>query len=408
MWIELTLGVAVFSTVVLVLVGVILGFKSWLMPGGEVDVLVNDTRHVPASVGSKLLLVLANAGLFVPSACGGRGTCGQCRVRVLDGGGEILPVERTHLTRREAAAGERLACQVVVKRALRTRLPQEVFGARRYRCRVRSNAFLSPLIKELVLEPPGDTAWKHEAGGYLQVECPACCIRFSAMKVPESYREEWRRHGWSELVATIDKATTRAYSIASAPAETGALVLNVRLALPPSKVRPPAPPGQVSSFLFACEPGDEITITGPFGDFHVRPGDAEMVFVGGGVGMAPLRSMILDQLLQERSRRKISYWYGARTLGDLYYAEEFERLADAHENFSWHVALSDPRPEDDWRGDLGFIHAVLHDRYIAEHPEPADCEYYVCGPPAMTAAVMHMLEENGVEREQVFYDDFGA
>ena len=404
---EIGLGIGVFTAIVLVLVFLILAARSRLVPAGKATVVINDERTIASPMGLKLLGALGDAGLFVASACGGGGTCGQCRVRVLEGGGAILPTETSHITRREARDGDRLACQVVVKQDMRIELPREVFGVRKWQCTVSSNRSVATFIKELVLDLPGGEQVDFRAGGYVQIECPPHTVRYRDFDIPERYRSDWDRLDLWRLNSATHEPVTRAYSMANYPDERGMIMLNVRVALPPpGDVN--APPGIMSSYIFGLRPGGTVTISGPFGEFFARDTDAEMVFVGGGAGMAPMRAHILDQLLRLDSRRRISYWYGARSRRELFYVEDFERLQRAHDNFSWRVALSEPLPEDDWTGNTGFIHEVLHREYLRDHPAPEDCEYYLCGPPMMTRAVVKMLDELGVEPENILMDDFGG
>jgi Na+-transporting NADH:ubiquinone oxidoreductase subunit F len=404
---EIGLGVALFTAIVLALVGVILLARSRLVESGNVDVVVNDDRRISTPVGLKLLSVLANAQLFVPSACGGGGTCGQCRVKVLEGGGAILPTETTHITKREAREGERLACQLSVKQPLRIEVPRELFGIKKWQCRVRSNRNVSTFIKELVLELPEGEQLNFRAGGYIQIECPPHELRYADFDIPEEFRPDWDRFNLWRYVSKVNSPVTRAYSMANYPSENDIVMLNVRIASPPPS-NPDVPPGVMSSYIFNLNPGDMVTVSGPFGEFFAKETQAEMIFVGGGAGMAPMRAHIFDQLKRLHSTRKISYWYGARSRREIFYQEDFDTLAAEHENFQWHVALSDPLPEDDWDGYTGFIHAVLHDNYLGAHPAPEDCEYYLCGPPMMTAAVIKMLHELGVEKDNILMDDFGG
>jgi Na+-transporting NADH:ubiquinone oxidoreductase subunit F len=404
---EIGLGVAFFTAIVLMLVGVILLARSRLVESGNVDVVVNDERRISTPVGFKLLNVLANAQLFVPSACGGGGTCGQCRVKVLEGGGAILPTETTHITKREAREGARLACQLSVKQPLRIEVPRELFGIKKWQCRVRSNRNVSTFIKELVLELPEGEQLNFRAGGYIQIECPPHEVRYADFDIPEEFRPDWDRFNLWRYVSRVSSPVTRAYSMANYPAESDIVMLNVRIASPPPS-KPDAPPGVMSSFIFNLKPGDMVTVAGPFGEFFAKETQAEMIFVGGGAGMAPMRAHIFDQLKRLHSTRRISYWYGARSRREIFYQEDFDTLAAEHANFQWHVALSDPLPEDDWDGYTGFIHTVLQDNYLAAHPAPEDCEYYLCGPPMMTAAVIKMLHELGVEKDNILMDDFGG
>jgi Na+-transporting NADH:ubiquinone oxidoreductase subunit F len=405
---DIALGVILFTTVVMVLVGFILGARSRLVPSGAVDILVNDERHIETAVGTKLLAALADARLFVASACGGGGTCGQCRVWVLEGGGAILPTEEALISRREARAGERLACQVVVKQDLRVRVPDEVFGVKQWLCRVRSNRNVATFIKETVLELPPGERLDFKAGGYVQLECPPHETSFADFEIEPQFRDEWDRYNLWALRSKVTSPVARAYSMANYPAENDIIMLNVRIATPPPSQWDSAPPGAMSSYIFSLKPGDRVQVAGPYGEFFARDTDKEMVFIGGGAGMAPMRSHIFDQLKRIETTRKITFWYGARSRREMFYVEDFDGLQREHDNFEWHVALSEPLPDDQWQGFTGFIHSVLHDEYLEHHPSPEDCEYYLCGPPMMNAAVMGRLEALGVDGENIMLDDFGA
>jgi Na+-transporting NADH:ubiquinone oxidoreductase subunit F len=405
---DIALGVILFTTVVMVLVGFILGARSRLVPSGAVDILVNDERHIETAVGTKLLAALADARLFVASACGGGGTCGQCRVWVLEGGGAILPTEEALISRREARAGERLACQVVVKQDLRVRVPDEVFGVKQWLCRVRSNRNVATFIKETVLELPPGERLDFKAGGYVQLECPPHETSFADFEIEPQFRDEWDRYNLWALRSKVTSPVARAYSMANYPAENDIIMLNVRIATPPPSQWDSAPPGAMSSYIFSLKPGDRVQVAGPYGEFFARDTDKEMVFIGGGAGMAPMRSHIFDQLKRIETTRKITFWYGARSRREMFYVEDFDGLQREHDNFEWHVALSEPLPDDQWQGFTGFIHSVLHDEYLEHHPSPEDCEYYLCGPPMMNAAVIGMLEALGVDGENIMLDDFGA
>ncbi|WPL19500.1 Na(+)-translocating NADH-quinone reductase subunit F [Thiorhodovibrio winogradskyi] len=404
---DVSLGIVVFTAVVLLLVAVILGARSRLVPSGAVAIDINGEHRVEARPGNKLLGALADTGLFVSSACGGGGTCGQCRVRVLEGGGQLLPTESSLISKREAAEGYRLACQLGVKQDLRIELPREVFGVKKWTCRVRSNQSVSTFIKELVLELPAGEHMDFRAGGYIQIECPPYRVAFRDFDIPELYRADWDKFDLWRYVAETKEPTMRAYSMANYPGEQGIVMLNVRIATPPPN-KPNVPPGIMSSYIFSLKPGDQVTVSGPFGEFFAKDTDAEMIFVGGGAGMAPMRSHIFDQLERLNSKRKITFWYGARSKREIFYQEDFDRLAAKHENFSWKIALSDPQPEDNWQGSVGFIHKVLFDEYLGAHPAPEDCEYYMCGPPMMTAAVIGMLKNLGVEEDNILLDNFGG
>lgn len=405
--IEVSLGVFVFTLVVLALVGVILFARSHLVPSGTVRITVNGEREIESSVGPKLLGALASDRLFISSACGGSGTCGQCKVKVLDGGGELLPTEASHINRREAEAGYRLACQVGVKQPMQVEVPREIFGVKKLACAVRSNESVSTYIKELILELPEGENVQFRAGGYIQIECPPHKVSFKDFDIPSKFRKDWDRFDLWRLESVVGEPVVRAYSMANYPGEQGIIMLNVRIATPPPEL-PDVPPGIMSSYIFGLKPGDRVTISGPFGEFFAKDTDAEMIFVGGGAGMAPMRSHIFDQLKRLHSKRTISYWYGARSKREIFYQEDFDKLSAEADNFEWHVALSDPLPDDDWDGYRGFIHNVLKENYLKNHPAPEDCEYYMCGPPVMSSAVITMLEDMGVEKDNILLDDFGG
>ena len=405
--IEIILGVVLFTAIVLTLVGVILFARSKLVAQGSVAIVVNEQRTLEAPVGGKLIGALADAGLYVSSACGGGGTCGQCKVKVLEGGGSLLPTESSHVTKREALAGTRLACQVAVKQPMKVEVPREVFGVRKWLCKVRSNESVATFIKELVLELPQGETLDFRAGGYIVIECPPHRLSFRDFDIAPEYRPDWDRYNLWRYTSEVKEPVSRAYSMASFPLEKEIIMLNVRIATPPPSAEESVPPGVMSSYIFGLKPGDTVTVSGPFGEFFARETEAEMVFVGGGAGMAPMRSHIFDQLVRLGSKRKITFWYGARSSREIFYQDDFDRLQAEHANFRWHVALSDPQPEDQWTGHTGFIHKVLHDEYLKQHPTPESCEYYLCGPPLMTNAVIGMLEDLGVERGNILMDDFG-
>ncbi len=348
----------------------------------------------------------SDGGVFVPSACGGGGTCGQCRVKVHKGGGSLLPTEASLITKREAAAGERLACQVAVSQDLTITVPEDVFGVQKWQCSVRSNDNVATFIKELVLELPAGETLDFKAGGYIQIECEPHELNYSSFDIGEQYLEDWNKYSLLEISSVVTEPTIRAYSMASYPEENTIIMLNVRIATPPPGADK-IPTGIMSSYIFNLKPGDPVTISGPYGEFLAKDTDAEMVFIGGGAGMAPMRSHIFDQLKRLHSNRKISFWYGARSLREAFYVDEFDELERNHENFNWNLALSDPLPEDNWEGMVGFIHEVLYENYLKDHPAPEDCEYYMCGPPMMIAAVERLLYNLGVEEENVLFDDFG-
>jgi Na+-transporting NADH:ubiquinone oxidoreductase subunit F len=404
---EIGLGVFLFTAIVMSLVFIILAARSRLVATGQINILVNDEKTIAAPVGTKLLAALADAKLFVASACGGGGTCGQCKVKVQEGGGVILPTETSHINKREAAAGERLSCQVVVKQDMRIEVPREVFGIKRWSCRVRSNRSVATFIKELVLELPEGEDLNFRAGGYIQIEAPPHHLKYQDFDIPTKFRDDWERFELFALESRVEEGVMRAYSMANYPDEKGIVMLNVRVATPPPRATG-VPPGIMSSYIFGLKEGDKVTISGPYGEFFAKNTKAEMVFIGGGAGMAPMRAHIFDQLKRLGSDRKMTFWYGARSRREMFYHEEFEELARKHENFGWHIALSDPLPGDEWQGRKGFIHEVLYDDYLRDHPAPEDIEYYICGPPMMTQAVLKMLSDLGVEKENILLDDFGG
>ena len=406
---EIILGVSMFTVIVVALVLVILFAKSKLVSTGDVTISINGDpeKAVTAGAGGKLLGVLADQGIFVPSACGGGGTCGQCRVHVHSGGGDILPTELGHITKREAKEGCRLSCQVAVKQDMDIELEDEIFGVQQWECEVISNDNKATFIKELKLGIPDGESVPFRAGGYIQIEAPAHHVKYKDFDIPEEYRGDWERFGFFDIESKVDTDTLRAYSMANYPEEEGIIMLNVRIATPPPN-NLSLPAGKMSSFIWSLKAGDKVTISGPFGEFFAKETDNEMVFIGGGAGMAPMRSHIFDQLKRLKSKRKISFWYGARSLREMFYEDDFNGLAAENENFDWHVALSDPQPEDNWEGMTGFIHNVLYENYLRDHEAPEDCEYYMCGPPMMNAAVIGMLKDLGVEDENILLDDFGG
>ena len=405
---EILLGIAVFTAIVVCLALIILAARAALLPRGMVRITVNDQSPFEVPAGGRLQAVLADRGLHLPSACGGAGTCGLCRVRVLAGGGPILPVEREHIAAAAAARGERLACQVPVATDLVLKVPAALLSARRLTCLVRSNRRVAVLITELVLELPPDERLAFRAGAFVQVTAPPYSRAYVSYDLPGAFAEDWAAMGIRNLTAHSDRPVTRAYSLANHPGEDDVVMLDVRLALPPPGSPPDVPPGVVSSWLYGLAPGDEVEVEGPHGHFFADDSDREMVFIGGGAGMAPMRSHILAQLVHLGSQRRIGFWYGARSRRDLFYVETFDDLAREHQNFSWQVALSDPRPDDAWTGSTGFIHQVVHDEYLGTHPAPEDCVYYLCGPPVMVRAVRAMLGDLGVSSESIHADDFGA
>jgi Na+-transporting NADH:ubiquinone oxidoreductase subunit F len=404
---EIALGVIFFTAIVIALVFLIIGAKNKLVASGDVEILINHEKKIHVPVGSKLLTALADNQLFVSSACGGGGTCGQCKVKVHAGGGDILPTELSHISKREAAEGERLACQVSVKHDMDIEVEDSVFGVKKWECTVKSNDNVATFIKELVLELPSGEAINYRAGGYIQIECPAHVSKYSDMNIQEEYRPDWDKFNLWRFVSDVKEPALRAYSMASYPEEKE-IMLNVRIATPPPGASDDVPPGVMSSFIFNLKAGDKVFVSGPYGEFYAKDTDNEMVFVGGGAGMAPMRSHIFDQLRRLKSKRKMTFWYGARSKREMFYVEDFDMLAKENDNFEWHVALSDPLPDDNWKGYTGFIHNVLFEEFLKNHPNPEDCEYYMCGPPIMNSSVINMLIANGVDPENIFLDDFGG
>ncbi|TMM46020.1 NADH:ubiquinone reductase (Na(+)-transporting) subunit F [Colwellia ponticola] len=406
---EIILGVSMFTAIVILLVLVILFAKSKLVSSGEVTININGDpeKAVKTAAGGKLLGALADQGIFIPSACGGGGTCGQCRVEVHSGGGDILPTEEGHINKREARSGCRLACQVAVKQDMEIEVEDEIFGVQQWECEVISNDNKATFIKELKLQIPNGESVPFKAGGYIQIEAPAHHVKYSDFDIDEQYRGDWNHFGFFDVESKVDTDTLRAYSMANYPEEEGIIMLNVRIATPPPG-RLHLPAGKMSSYIFSLKAGDKVTISGPFGEFFAKETDNEMVFIGGGAGMAPMRSHIFDQLKRLKSKRKMSFWYGARSKREMFYEDDYNGLAADNDNFQWHVALSDPQPEDNWDGLTGFIHNVLFEEYLKDHEAPEDCEYYMCGPPMMNAAVIGMLKDLGVEDENIMLDDFGG
>ncbi|WP_028292898.1 NADH:ubiquinone reductase (Na(+)-transporting) subunit F [Oceanobacter kriegii] len=405
--VEIILGVVMFTVIVLSLVFIILGARAKLVSSGNVKILINGERTVETEAGGKLLQTMAANGIFLSSACGGGGTCAQCKCKVTDGGGEMLPTEASHFTKGEAREGWRLSCQTPVKQDMVVEVPEEVFGVKKWETTVVSNPNMATFIKELTLALPEGENVDFRAGGYVQLECPPYEINYSDFDIEEEYRGDWERFGFFDLKAINKETTIRAYSMANYPEEKGVVKFNIRIATPPPGAKD-IPPGIMSSYVFNLKPGDKVTVYGPFGEFFARDTDAEMVFIGGGAGMAPMRSHIFDQLKRLNSTRKISFWYGARSLRELFYQDEYDKLAAENENFEWHVAMSDPQPEDNWDGLTGFIHNVLYEQYLRDHEAPEDCEYYMCGPPIMNQSVINMLLSLGVEPENIMLDDFGG
>ena len=407
MEIEILLGVLMFTVIILCLVLGILFARKRLVASGDVNIEINGEKSLTVSAGDKLLQTLADAGLFLPSACGGGGSCAQCRCIISEGGGAILPAEESHFTRRQAREGWRLSCQTPVKQDMKVVVPEDVFGVKRWKCTVESNRNVATFIKELTLKLPEGESVNFRAGGYVQLECEPHSIKYADFDIDDEYRGDWERFGFFDHESVVTEPIIRAYSMANYPEEKGIVKFNIRIATPPPGSKG-IKPGQMSSYVFSLRPGDRINVYGPFGEFFAKETGSEMVFIGGGAGMAPMRSHIFDQFKRIKTSRKVSFWYGARSLRECFYSSDYDNLAEGHDNFEWHLALSDPQPEDNWTGLTGFIHNVLHDQYLQHHEAPEDCEYYMCGPPMMNAAVIKMLGDLGVENENIFLDDFGG
>lgn len=404
---EIFLGILLLTAIILLLAITVMVARSLLSPSRPAVLTVNGASHFKTSTGIKLLSALHDNDILIPSACAGAGTCGLCRVKILKGGAAPLPTEAARLTKSDLRDHVHLACQVVMRGDMDVEVDNDLMSAEKFVCTVESVTALTPLIREIVLRQPDGMKADIEAGSFVQVTAPAFERDYADIDVPVEHQDVWQN--LRALKVSSSEPVTRAYSVSNRPKDTeaGLIVLNIRLALPPPSV-PDAMPGVVSSWLFSLRPGDRVDTSGPFGSFRAQPGEAEMVFIGGGVGMAPLRAIIFDQLEQVGTQRRITYWYGARNKGDLPYQDEFDRLTSKHPNFDWTVALSDPRAEDNWKGSTGFVHTVAWANYLKDHPTPEACEYYLCGPPMMIRAVLAMLDDAGVDKSHIFTDDFGV
>ena len=402
-------SILVFSLVVLILV-ILLGVaEKKLLPDGDAKILINGDNEKSPTVkpGGSLLSSLAEHSVFIPSACGGGGTCSQCKCQVLSGGGDILPTEVSHFSRAEVKDNYRLACQVKVKGDMEVKIPDEIFSIKKWECTVRSNDNVATFIKELVLELPDGEILDFQSGGYIQIDVPEYELKYSEFDIEDQYREDWDKFKMWDLIAKNDNPEEfRAYSMANHPAEGNIVMLNVRIAHPPPQ-QWDAPPGIASSYIFNLKSGDKVTISGPYGEFFIKDTDREMVYVGGGAGMAPLRSHLFHLFHTLKTGRKVSYWYGARSRREMFYDDHFKAIEEKFSNFSYNVALSDPMDEDNWTGYKGFIHQVVLDNYLNKHEDPTEIEYYMCGPPMMNKAVTGMLHDLGVEDEMIDFDDFG-
>ncbi len=404
---EIYYGVSCFLALQLLLVTIIVVAKRTLLPSGEITIKVNEDKEFQAKPGGKLLTTLSEEGIILSSACGGGGSCGQCRCIVKEGGGSILPTEKGQINNRDAKKGVRLSCQVAVKRDLTIVVPPETLDARKWQCKVISNNNVATFIKELVIGLPEGESVDFKAGGYIQIEVPPHTLEYQNFEIDERFLADWTKFKMFQYKSHVYNPVTRAYSMANYPGEKGIIKLNVRIASPPPG-QASLPPGQVSSYIFNLQPGDDVTISGPFGEFFMDDSDSEIILIGGGAGMAPLRSHVFDLFKGKNTTRKVSFWYGGRSLKEVFYTEEFEKIAEEHDNFTFHLALSDPLPEDNWTGHTGFIHMVLYDQYLKDHPAPEDVNYYLCGPPVMNQAIFKMLDNLGVEPENIHYDDFGG
>ncbi len=405
---EYLLSVAVFAGVLLVLVAALLLVESRVVQKGERTIVINDdpSRAIRVPSGRTLLAALAEHGIFLPSGCGGGGSCGLCKCQVEAGGRDILPTELAHLNRKQRREGIRIACQLKVKEDMRIRIPEEIFHIKKYTATVVSNENIATFIKELVLRLDPGQKLAFKSGAYVQIDIPPYHASFKEFRIPETYRSMWDRYKLWSLVAKTEEPVFRAYSMANTPSEE-LLRFTIRIATPPPGAGEEVPPGVGSSYVFTLKPGDRVILSGPFGEFFIKDTQREMCFIAGGAGMAPMRSHILDQLLRVQTGRKITFWYGARSRSEMLYDEEFRELARRFPNFRYTVALSDPLPEDRWDGPVGFIHQVAHDLYLSRHEDPTEIEYYLCGPPAMLRATERMLESLGVDREMIAYDEFG-
>ena len=407
---QIFLSVSVFTVVVLILVLILNFAESQLLPQGDVTVEINGNpeKSITTRPGSTLLSALAGQSVFLPSACGGGGTCAMCECQVFEGGGEILPTETGHINRKQAKDNWRLACQVKIKENMKIHVPDEIFSIQKWEATVESNQNVATFIKELVLNLPEGENLDFQAGGYIQIDIPEYHnLGFNDFSIEEEYHPDWDKYKIWDLVANNDEPVFRAYSMANHPAEGNRVMLNVRIATPPPPLWDQVLPGLASSYIFNLKPGDKVTISGPYGEFFIKDSDREMVYIGGGAGMAPMRSHLFHLFHTLKTGRKVSFWYGARSVREMFYDEQFKQIQEEFPNFSYKVALSEPMEEDNWTGHTGFIHQVLHDEYLAKHEDPTELEYYMCGPPPMINACDNMLDSLGVDKEMIAYDSFG-
>ena len=405
-------AVAVFLAVILTLVGLLLFARKKLVPQGAVELTINDERELTVDPGSSILSTLSANKIFLPSACGGGGTCGMCRCRVVEGGGSILPTEQGFFTRKEQLNKWRLGCQVKIREDIKIEIPSEVFGVKKWECEVLSNHNLATFIKEFVVKLPEGETLDFKSGGYIQIDVPKVEVDYKNFNVEEAYRDEWDQYKMWDLKMKNPEPEFRAYSMANHPAEGNIVMLNIRIATPPFDRKTGGfmnvNPGVCSSYLFSLKAGDKVMVSGPYGEFHIRDTKREMMFIGGGAGMAPMRSHIFHLFKTEKTDRKVSFWYGGRSLRELFYVDDFKQIEEEFPNFSFHIALSEPKEEDHWNGPKGFIHQIILENYLKNHPEPEEIEYYICGPPMMNDAVLKMLDNLGVPNEMILYDDFGG
>lgn len=405
-------SIAIFLIIILTLVGLLLFVRKKLTPQGKVKLTINEEKEMEVDPGSTLLTTLSNEGIYLPSACGGGGTCAMCKCQVMEGGGSILPTEVGYFTRKEQMTNWRLGCQVKIREDMKINVPPEIFGIKKWECEVVSNHNVATFIKEFVVKLPEGENLDFKSGGYIQIDVPPVEVDFKNIKVEEEYRDEWDKFNMWDLKMKNPEPIFRAYSMANHPAEGNIVMLNIRIATPPWDRKANAfmkvNPGICSSFIFDRKPGDKVTISGPYGEFFIKPTDKEMMFIGGGAGMAPMRSHIFDLFQTQKTNRKATFWYGGRSLRELFYMDHFEKIQKENDNFEFHVALSEPKEEDKWTGHTGFIHQVIMDNYLKNHPEPEEIEYYICGPPMMNDAVMKMLDDYGVPPENIAFDDFGG
>ena len=406
------LSIAVFLVIVMLLVALLVLVRNKLIPQGKVKVNINGKEDLEVQPGSSLLSTLANEQIFLPSACGGKGSCGQCKCRVVEGGGSILPTETGFFSRKQIQDHWRLGCQVKVNENLKIAVPESILNIKKWECEVVSNHNVATFIKEFVVKLPEGESLQFEAGSYIQIDVPKVSVDYKDIDVDPEYRGDWDKLQLWDLQMRNPEPQFRAYSMANAPSEGNIVMLNVRIATPPFDRKAGkmmnVNPGICSSYIYSLKPGDKVMVSGPYGDFHVKDTDREMMFIGGGAGMAPMRSQIFDQIKTKQTQRKASFWYGGRSLRELFYVDDFTQLEKQHPNFSFHIALSEPKPEDHWTGDVGFIHNVIYNNYLKDHPEPEEIEYYLCGPPMMISAVFKMLDELGVPEENILYDNFGS